>query len=62
MPALNLRALESAQGFMAQVAKMDVGLCLVCKVGHLRTVEVLAGTKQLPEPGATLWPQERGPP
>jgi hypothetical protein len=35
MPALNLRALESAQGFMAQVTKMDVGLCPVCKVGKL---------------------------
>ncbi|MBK9440243.1 MAG: hypothetical protein IPN53_02615 [Comamonadaceae bacterium] len=62
MPALNPQALESAQAFMARVAKMDVGLCPVCKVGHLQTVEVLAGARQLPEPGATLWPQERGPP
>jgi hypothetical protein len=62
MPALNPQALESAQAFMARVAKMDVGLCPVCKVGHLQTVEVLAGANQLPEPGVTLWPQGRGPP
>ncbi len=62
MPQPNPQALESAQAFMARVATMDVGLCPVCKVGHLRTVEVLAGARQLPEPGATLWPQERGPP
>jgi hypothetical protein len=62
MPARNPQALESAQAFMARVAKMDVGLCSVCKVGHLQTVEVLAGAKQLPEPGVTLWPQGRGPP
>ena len=62
MPSLNPQALESAQAFMARVAKMDVGMCPVCKVGHLRNVEVLAGAKQLPAPGAMVWPQERGPP
>ncbi|BCO25945.1 hypothetical protein MIZ03_0824 [Rhodoferax lithotrophicus] len=62
MPALNPQALESAQVFMARVSKMDVGLCPVCKVGHLRTVEVLAGARQLPVPGSLAWPQERGPP
>ena len=62
MSSLNPQALESAQAFMARVAKMDVGMCPVCKVGHLRTVEVLAGAKQLPAPGAMVWPQERGPP
>ncbi|BCO25716.1 hypothetical protein MIZ03_0595 [Rhodoferax lithotrophicus] len=63
MPAaLNPRALESAQVFMARVSRMDVGLCPVCKVGHLRTVEVLAGVRQLPVPGSLAWPQERGPP
>ncbi|BCO25275.1 IS91 family transposase ISWz1 [Rhodoferax lithotrophicus] len=35
MPALNPQALESAQGFMARVARIDVGLCPVCKVGAL---------------------------
>lgn len=62
MPDINQEALESAQGFMARVARIDVGLCPVCKVGHLRTVEVLSGAKQLPTPGAMVWPQERGPP
>ena len=55
MPALNPQALESAQAFMARVTKMDVGLCPVCKVGHLRTVEVLAGARQLPAPGFKSW-------
>ncbi len=62
MPALNPQALESAQAFMARVTRMDVGLCPVCKVGRLRTVEVLAGVRQLPVPGARVWPSERGPP
>jgi len=62
MPQPNPQALESAQGFMARVAKMDVGLCPVCKLGRLHTVEVLAGAKQLPIPGAMVWPQQRGPP
>jgi hypothetical protein len=62
MPALNPLALESAQAFMARVVKMDVGLCPVCKVGHLQTVEVLGGAKQLPVPGSLAWPQEHGPP
>jgi hypothetical protein len=62
MPALNPQALESAQAFMARVAQMDVGLCPVCKVGQLQAVEVLAGARQLPAPGAIVWPQERGPP
>jgi len=62
MPTPNPQALESAQAFMARVLRIDVGLCPVCKVGHLRTVEVLAGVKQLPVPGAMVLPQERGPP
>lgn len=62
MPALNPQALELAQAFMAWVSRMDVSLCPVCKVGHLRTVEVLAGVRQLPVPGSLAWPQERGPP
>jgi hypothetical protein len=43
MPGINQQALESAQKFKARVARVDVGLCPVCKVGHWRTVEVLAG-------------------
>lgn len=62
MPALNPQALESAQAFMARVSRMDVGLCPVCKVGRLRTAEVLAGARRLPAPAAIVLPQERGPP
>jgi hypothetical protein len=62
MPGIHKQALESAQKFMARVAQIDVGLCPPCKLGRLRTVEVLSGAKQLPTPGAMVWPQERGPP
>jgi hypothetical protein len=62
MPGINKQALESAQAFMARVARFDVGLCPACKLGRLRTAEVLAGAKQLPAPGSVTWPQERGPP
>jgi len=62
MPAINAQALESAQAFMARVARLDVGLCPVCKMGHLRTVEVLAGARRLPVAGSMVLPQERGPP
>ena len=62
MPALNPQALESAQAFMARVARIDVGMCPCCKQGRLRTVEVVAGAKQLPVPGTMVWPSERGPP
>lgn len=62
MPARNPQALESAQAFMARLVSIDVGLCPCCKVGRLRTTEVLAGAWQLPVPGGTVWPQVRGPP
>jgi hypothetical protein len=62
MPGINPEAQESAHAFMARVARLDVGLCPACKLGRLRTVEVLSGAKQLPTPGAMVWPQERGPP
>jgi len=62
MPALNPQALESAQAFMARVARIGLGLCPCCKLGRLRTVEVVAGAKQLPVPDAMVWPSERGPP
>jgi len=62
MPGLNPQALESAQAFMARLVRIDVGLCPCCKVGRLRTAEVLAGAWQLPAPGTLVWPQERGPP
>jgi Putative transposase/Transposase zinc-binding domain len=62
MPGLNPRVLESAQGFMARLARIDLSLCPCCKVGRLRTAAVLAGVKQLPSPACAVLPQERGPP
>ena len=62
MPALNPKALESAQGFMARVAKIDARLCPICKVGRLQTAVVLAGLKQLPQPGTAVLPPSTGPP
>lgn len=62
MPVSSPQALESAQGFLARVARIDVSVCPCCKVGHLRTVAVLAGVKQLASPASAIWPQERGPP
>jgi uncharacterized protein (UPF0212 family) len=62
MPAFNAQALESAQGFMARVAKIDVNLCPACKAAPLRVVNSLAGLKQLPAPGSWVLPECRGPP
>ena len=62
MPAVNLKAVESAKDFMVRVAKMDVLLCPCCKVGRLRITEVLSGQKTLPAPESSVWPQGRGPP
>ena len=62
MPVPNPQAIESAQAFMARVAKMDLSLCPCCKVGRLRTIAVLAGLGRLPALGAALVPQNRGPP
>ena len=62
MPVPNPQAIESAQAFMARVAKMDLSLCPCCKVGRLRTIAVLARLGRLPAPSAALVPQNRGPP
>ena len=62
VPAVNPRALESAQAFMARVAKIDVLLCPCCKAGRLRTIAVLAGPARLPPPCMTGLPPNRGPP
>jgi len=62
MPAPNPQAVESAQGFMARVAKMDVGLCPCCKVGRLQVVAVLQGAARLPAPAHVVTQQSRGPP
>jgi len=62
MPCVNPVAIESVQGFMARVAKIDVRLCPCCKVGHLRVSESLQGVSQLPAPSNTMSTQNRGSP
>jgi Putative transposase/Transposase zinc-binding domain len=52
MPASNPRATESAHGFMARVAKIDVGLCPCCGLGRLRVTAVLAGLLDTARGGA----------
>ena len=56
MPPTNPRAIESAQAFMARVARIDVSLCPCCKVGRLHVAAVLIGHARLPAP------QAQGPP
>jgi hypothetical protein len=62
MPTANPQAMESAQGFMARVARMDVGLCPCCKVGRLQVTAVLQGQARLPVPAHAVARQSRGPP
>jgi len=62
MPQPNTQAMESAQGFMARVAKMDVSLCPCCKVGRLQIIAVLQGQARLPAPAGAMLPPGRGPP
>ncbi|UUZ77063.1 IS91 family transposase [Polaromonas sp. P1(28)-13] len=62
MPAVNPQAMESAQAFMARIAKIDVLLCPCCKVGTLHVIAALQGPTQLPAPGSTVLAQSRGPP
>ena len=62
MPAPSPQAMESAQAFMARVAKMDVDVCPCCKVGRLRVTAVLLGQAHLPSPVGPSTPPNRGPP
>jgi len=62
MPPSNREAAESAQAFMARVARLEVMQCPCCKVGTLRIVQTLAGQRQLPAPGTAMSGQARGPP
>ena len=62
MPAVNSQAMESAQAFMAHIAKIDVLLCPCCKVGTLHVIAALQRPTQLPAPGSTVLAQSRGPP
>jgi hypothetical protein len=67
-PAPSKPALQAAQAFMARVAKIDIQRCPQCKTGQLRVVQVLAGLRRLPVPGAVSGlagganVQARGPP
>ena len=62
MPAPNPKAAESAQAFMARLAKIAVMRCPCCQAGTLKVVATLAGYRQLPAPGTILAGQPRGPP
>ena len=62
MPNQSKQAKESAQAFMARVAKLDVLQCPCCKVGELRVSAVLVGQKRLPAPGHGGQAVCRGPP
>lgn len=58
----NAQAVESAQGFMARVAKMDARLCPCCRLNRLHVGAVLAGQARLPEPMGAVTQRSRGPP
>lgn len=62
MPLFNPQALESAQAFMARVARIDVGLCPCCRRGRLHVAAKLEGLKQLPPVEGAVLTQNRGPP
>ncbi len=62
MPAANPQAMESAQGFMARVVRIDVNLCPCCKVGRLQVTAVLQGQARLPAPTCAVAQHSRGPP
>ena len=62
MPQSNAQAIESAQGFMARVAKIDVSLCPCCKVGRLQVTAVLQGQARLPALSGAVLPPRWGPP
>ena len=61
MPPINPKAAESAQAFMARVAKLEVMQCPCCKANALKVEATLAG-RQLPVPGIVMSGQPRGPP
>lgn len=62
MPLPNPQAMEDAQGFMARVAKFDVGRCPCCKLGRLQVTAVLQGQARLPAPTCAVTQHSRGPP
>ena len=62
MPPSNPQALESAQAFMARVARVEVLMCPCCKHGRLHVTAVLAGLGRPPAPAGLLVHECRGPP
>ena len=63
MPAVNLRAVESAADFMRRVAGVEVLRCPCCAHGRLRVVRTMRGMSRLPVPGAARpGAASRGPP
>ena len=62
MPSTNPLAQESAQAFMARVARIETMQCPCCKAGTLKVVATLPGYTQLPTPGSSVAGQPRGPP
>lgn len=64
-PAVHKATLESAQAFMARVARIELSRCPKCRQGRLQVVQTLPGLKHLPGPqgSRSAWPvRERGPP
>lgn len=62
MPQPNTQAMESAQGFMARVAQIDVSVCPCCRRGKLQVSAVLRGHARLAAPTCAMAPCSRGPP
>ncbi len=60
-PQPHAQAMESAQGFMARVANIDVGLCPCCKLGRLQVCAVLQAPARLPSPAHAAARHNRGP-
>ncbi len=62
MPQINPAAQESAQAFMARVAKIETRQCPHCKAGILKVMATLAGCGRMPAVGSSMAGQPRGPP
>ncbi|MFO1251404.1 MAG: IS91 family transposase [Inhella sp.] len=64
-PRVDKPALESAQAFLARVARIELSRCPHCRQGRLQVELVLPGLKHLPEPAARNRAEparQRGPP
>jgi len=60
MPLPNPQAMESVQGFMVRVVRIDVSLCPCCKVGRLHVIAVLQGQARLATPACAVAQHSRG--